>query len=52
MPLVTGNINGGTAEQRLPVQKIVDKLFVSIETVRLHVWNIYEKLQVNFRVEA
>lgn len=33
-------------------KEIADKVFVSIETIRTHVRNIYEKLQVNSRVEA
>lgn len=36
----------------LTYQQTADKLFVSIETVRYHVKNIYSKLQVNSKVEA
>lgn len=33
-------------------KEIADKLFLSIDTIRTHVRNIYEKLRVNSRVEA
>jgi len=33
-------------------KEIADKLYVSVETVRTHIRNIYEKLQVNNRVAA
>jgi len=33
-------------------QKIADKLMISLSTVRTHITNIYEKLQVNSKVEA
>lgn len=33
-------------------KEIADNLFVSIDTVRTHIRNIYEKLQVNCRIDA
>jgi DNA-binding NarL/FixJ family response regulator len=33
-------------------KKIASKLFISISTVRSHIMNIYEKLQVNSKIEA
>jgi DNA-binding NarL/FixJ family response regulator len=38
--------------QGLRYKEIADKLFLSVETVRTHIRNIYDKLQVNSRTEA
>ncbi|MBL0073730.1 MAG: response regulator transcription factor [Bacteroidetes bacterium] len=33
-------------------KEIAEKLFVSVHTIRNHLYKIYEKLQVHSRVEA
>lgn len=38
--------------QGLRYKEIAEKLFISTETVRTHIHNIYEKLQVNSRTDA
>lgn len=38
--------------QGLLYKEIADKIFVSIDTVKKHIGNIYRKLQVNNKVEA
>lgn len=38
--------------QGLRYKEIADKLFLSTETIRTHIRNIYEKLQVNSRTDA
>lgn len=38
--------------QGLRIKEIADKLFVSVNTIRTHIRHIYEKLQVQSRVEA
>ncbi len=38
--------------QGLRYKEIADRLFLSTETVRTHIHNIYEKLQVNSRTDA
>ena len=36
----------------LSYQKIADKLMISLSTIRTHIINIYQKLQVNSKIEA
>jgi two-component system, NarL family, response regulator LiaR len=36
----------------LSYQELADKIFISSKTVRKHIFNIYEKLHVNSRMEA
>ena len=38
--------------QGLRYKEVADKLFISTETVRTHIRNMYEKLEVNSRTEA
>ena len=38
--------------RRINNREIADKLFVSMETVKTHLSNIYQKLQVKTRREA
>lgn len=38
--------------QGLRIKEIADQLFVSVNTIRTHIRHIYEKLQVQSRVEA
>jgi len=33
-------------------KEIAEQLFVSVNTIRTHIYNIYEKLHVNSRIEA
>jgi DNA-binding NarL/FixJ family response regulator len=42
----------GLLSKGLRYKEIADQLFVSTETVRTHIRNIYQKLQVNSRTEA
>jgi two-component system, NarL family, response regulator LiaR len=42
----------GLLSKGLSYQELADKLFISSKTVRKHIFNIYEKLHVNSRMEA